>query len=348
MNLIGFSLICAFLHVGYQNPLSSWMLQPNVLVVEVNGALGQQALKCLHSADRVINDGDKDIMWKKNGKDEAQRGNSYLVKLQESLGRGNYSCYSTNGSFLNHTIVLIQENNTTRRKILAKPELEDYLKCSTQNFEGAFQCSWSWHRARVGEVALIRAGRGRDVECSVDISGQHWTCSSDQSHLSCSVDGTGDGISCVDKLHCAFAEEKQRIFFTVYVKTKNFLVESYNQHFYLSEIVKPDKVKIRRVNTSMIELTYPGSWSSPYSYFPLTFQVSQRRHGCKNCDKPCHDSTSTKTLMVNSSSTCQFEVENKWTVCVRAKDAFCNSQWSEWSHLEMRKKRKRKQRKQTN
>ncbi|XP_061691069.1 interleukin 12Ba [Syngnathoides biaculeatus] len=333
MNLIDFTLICAFLHVGYQNPLRSWTLQPNILVVEVNGASGQQALKCLHSAARVTNGGDKDILWKKNGKDEPQRGNTYLVKLEESLGGGNYSCHSANGSLLNHTVVLIQENNIATTKILVKTDLGKYLKISAQNFEGAFRCSWTWARTRVGKVAFIRAGRGRDVACSADISGQHWTCSSNQSQFSCSVDDTGDGISCVDKLHCAFAEEKQRILVTVYVKTKQFLVESYSQNFYLSEIVKPDKVKIRRINTSMIELTYPGSWSTPHSYFPLTFQVSQRRHGCKTCDESCDDPNNTKTVMVDSSSSCQFEVENTWTVCVRAKDAFCNSQWSEWSHL---------------
>ncbi|XP_019739461.1 interleukin 12Ba precursor [Hippocampus comes] len=333
MNFIDYILMCAFLHVGYQNPLSSWTLQPNVLVVKVNGSPSQQALKCLHSAEGLTNGDDKDILWKKNGREEKQRGNSYLVQLEESLGGGRYSCYSTNGSLLNHTVVLIQED-TTRRKILMKTDQEEYLKCSTQNFEGAFRCSWTWHRTRFGKVALIRAGRGRDVECSVDASGQRWTCSSGQGQISCSVDGTGDGISCVDKRHCAFAEEKHRIFLTVYVKTEHFLVESYSKHFYLSEIVKPDKVKIRRVNTSMIEVTYPSSWSSPSSYFPLTFQVSQSTRGCKNCDNPCENPTAAETVMVNSSSHCRFEVKSEFkTVCVRAKDALYNSQWSDWSHL---------------
>ncbi|XP_057706770.1 interleukin 12Ba [Corythoichthys intestinalis] len=345
MNLIYVTLICAILHVGYQTPLKSWTLQPNILVLEVNGKVGQQALKCLHSADGAMNGNDKDILWKKNGEDEAQRGNSYQVYLEESLGGGNYSCHSTNGSLLNHTVVLIKEDITEKKKILVKSDLGDYLKCSTQNFEGAFQCSWTWHRTRVGKVALIRVGRETYGECSVDSSGHHWSCSSD--NINCSVDATGDGISCKDKRHCAFAEEKKRISFKVYVRTKGFLVEDYSKHFYLSEIVKPDKVTISRLNTTMIELTYPGSWSSPYSYFPLIFQVSQSRHTCENCKNPCDDSTSAETVMVNSSNTCQVEVKKKWTVCVRAKDAFCNSQWGEWNHLRLRKKGKRNQRKHT-
>ncbi|XP_077434187.1 interleukin 12Ba precursor isoform X2 [Vanacampus margaritifer] len=334
MNLIDFSLMCAFLHVGYQNPLNSWTLQPNVLVLEVSGLRVQQALKCLHSAEGLMNGDDKDIVWKKNGKEEPQRGNSYLVQLEESLGGGRYSCYSKNGSLLNHTLVLIQEDSTEKSKILMKTDMEDYLKCSALNFEGAFHCSWTWDKTRVGKVALIRAGRGLGVACSLDASGQHWTCSSDQSHVSCSVDATGDGISCVDERHCAFAEEKQQIFLTIYVKTEEFLVENYSKHFYLSEIVKPDKVKIKKVSSSMIELAYPGSWSSPYSCFPLTFQVSQSTHGCKNCDNPCDNLANEEIVTVNSSSTCQFEVKSKSkTVCVRAKDALSNSQWSEWSHL---------------
>ncbi|XP_077465876.1 interleukin 12Ba precursor isoform X1 [Stigmatopora argus] len=345
MNFIDFILICAFLHVGYQNPVKSWTLQPNILVLEVNGKVGQQALKCLHSPDDAVKGDDKDILWKQNGRDETQRGNSYLVHLEESLGGGNYSCHSTDGSLLNHTVVLIKEDINERKKILVKRDNGDYLKCSTQNFEGAFHCSWTWHRTRVGKVALIKVGRETDGECSVDSSGLHWSCSSD--HLNCTVDATGDGVSCVDKRHCAFAEEKKHISFKVYVRTNGFLVEDYSKHFYLSEIVKPDKVTIKRVSSTMIELTYPDSWSSPYSYFPLIFQVSQSRLACKNCDNPCGDTTSAETLMVNLSNACQVPIKKKWTVCVRAKDAFCNSQWSEWSHLTLKKKGKRKHRKPT-
>ncbi|KAM9833509.1 interleukin 12Ba isoform X1 [Syngnathus typhle] len=348
MNAIDFCLLCAFLHVGYQNPLGSWTLQPNILVLKVNGSCSQRALKCLHSAAGFMNGDDKDIFWKKDDKEKAQRGNSYLVKLEESLGGGNYSCHSSNGSLLNYTVVLIQEDFTKKRKILMETDLAEYLKCTTQNFEGAFRCSWIWDRRRVGKVALIRTGRGTDDECSPDASGQHWTCASTESHISCSVDDSGDGISCVDKQYCPFAEEKKKIFFTVYFSNKHFLLESYSKQFYVSEIVKPDKVTIRKVNQSMIELTYPGSWSSPHSFFPLTFQVLQSKHGCKNCENPCDASTGAKMPMADSSSACLFELENNSrTVCVRAKDALYDSQWSEWSHLRLRKRPKGKQGKRT-
>lgn len=64
----------------------------------------------------------QDIFWKKNGQEQAQRGNSYLVQLEESSGGGNYTCHNKDGSLLNHTVVLIQEDETERRKILAKTD----------------------------------------------------------------------------------------------------------------------------------------------------------------------------------------------------------------------------------
>lgn len=94
-----------------------------VLVVEVDGSLGEQPLSCFGSPEEVIrrNNNSQDIFWKKNGVEEAQRGNSYLVPLEESLGGGNYTCHSKDGSLVNHTIVLIQEDKTKKR-ILVKTD----------------------------------------------------------------------------------------------------------------------------------------------------------------------------------------------------------------------------------
>lgn len=74
------------------------------------------------------------------------------------------------------------------------------------------------------------------TQCSVDASGQDWTCSSGQSNFRCSVDDSGRRILCVDEQHCPYAEETQHIHINVYVTTEHFLVENYSKHFYLSEI----------------------------------------------------------------------------------------------------------------
>lgn len=57
----------------------------------------------------------------------------------------------------------------------------------------------------------------------------------------------------------------------------------------LVSTVKPDKVSVSQVNSTMIQWSYPPSWSSPSSYFPLRFQVAQLRRGCSGCDDPCAD-----------------------------------------------------------
>lgn len=155
MKLFVCSVICTFLQVSRQNPTSHWTLLPHgmfvlyentsiapsqnrssitsfnsfvsillVLVVEVDGTLGQQPLRCLESPEErtMTDDQSLEIFWKKDGKQEAQRGNLYLVKLEESLGGGNYTCHSKDGSLLNHTVVLIQEDETERKKILVKTD----------------------------------------------------------------------------------------------------------------------------------------------------------------------------------------------------------------------------------
>ncbi|CAK6967769.1 interleukin 12Ba [Scomber scombrus] len=351
MNFFVVGIICTFLQFSCQKSPSHQTLLPNILVVEVDGSLGQQPLNCLVSAEELMRRDDKgqDIFWKKNGVEDTQRGNSYTITLEDSLGGGNYTCHNKDGSLLNYTVVLIQEDQTKMRKILVKTEeAEDYLKCSAQNYNGEFGCSWTWHRSRIGKVTFIRARRleDGDTQCSVDTSGQHWTCSSSHRNFSCSVDRTGNQISCLDEQHCPYAEESQQIHITVYVKTELFLVENYSKHFHLSAIVKPDKVEISKINATMIKWTYPSSWSSPYSYFPLTFQITQLRRGCKRCGNPCTDSKAIKTLTVHSTDICSFEVKRKAkTVCVRAKDALCDSQWSEWSHFRLKRNKDNKKNK---
>lgn len=62
----------------------------------------------------------------------------------------------------------------------------------------------------------------------------------------------------------------------------------------ICSLVKPDSVQISKVNTTAIEWTYPSSWASPYTYFPLTFQIAKLRRGCENCGNPCNHLNSRK------------------------------------------------------
>ncbi|CAL9707289.1 unnamed protein product [Knipowitschia caucasica] len=334
-------LLWAFLHITIQNPINYWTLKHNVLVLEVTGEhKGHYPLTCLTedaaSSLAVLCREDKDsgIIWKKNGNNLAH-GNIHCVALQESSGEGNYSCHDKDGSLLNHTQVLILEAN--KKRILQT----DSFKCSTPNYNGTFHCSWSWHPIRVGKVALIKVWRpsnSSDLHCTEDSSG-HWSCRTSRSDFSCSVDLSGHGFSCTDHQHCPFAEEAHFIHITLYV-VYDFHIENYSKNFYLSEIVKPDKVHIRKVKDNTVEWIYPSTWDNPYSYFPLTFQLAQLK------DKTaCGDIKTRKILTVNCTNDCSCKIKRRTkTVCFRAKDALSNSEWSEWSSEIIKPKKKRNRR----
>lgn len=130
------------------------------------------------------------------------------------------------------------------------------------------------------------------------------------------MDDGDNRVSCRLGQHCPYAEESQPIRITVHVSSKHFLVEDYSRRFFLSDIgetflgenvfflrsfradlcftVKPDKVRIRKVNATMVAWSYPSSWSGPFSYFPLTFQITQLKKRCKRCEDPCAHSRAKK------------------------------------------------------
>lgn len=154
MKLFILNIVCVLLQVTHQNPISHWPLLPHsrfdlyenisltpssndllnrplflcvlflVLVVEVDGTKGQLPLSCLETPEELTrrDSESQDILWMKNGEETAQRGNSYVVELEESLGGANYTCYSRDGSLLNHTVVLIKEDETKKGKILVKAD----------------------------------------------------------------------------------------------------------------------------------------------------------------------------------------------------------------------------------
>uniref|UniRef100_A0A8C6WMI8 Interleukin-12 subunit beta n=1 Tax=Neogobius melanostomus TaxID=47308 RepID=A0A8C6WMI8_9GOBI len=332
--MLFFLNLWSIFHLASQNPTHYWTLKPNVLVLVVTGEVGRHPLSCLHSGISTEDKG-RGIFWRKDGVKVESMGNTHFVELRESFGRGNYSCHSEDGALLNHTEVLIQEDDTQRKKILLP---EDYLKCSAVNYSGEFHCSWKWHPSRVGKVALIKALRSHipndspDLHCT-EVSDGQWTCLSSWSNMSCSVDVGRQSITCLDALHCPYAEETQFIRISVYL-SNDFLVENYSKHFYLSEIVTPDKVQISKVNKTTIEWTYPSSWASPYSYFPLTFQIAQfTEKGKVSCD--AINENMTKTVNCVDNCRCKLKGSTK-AVCVRAKDALSNAKWSEWSPVRLR------------
>uniref|UniRef100_A0A3P8XNM0 Ig-like domain-containing protein n=1 Tax=Esox lucius TaxID=8010 RepID=A0A3P8XNM0_ESOLU len=247
---------------------SSWTLQPNVVVVNVDGSLVQHPLSCVDDDWVWRRDGEEneEILWKMNGVPR-KRGNNFLVNLEERNGGGSFTCHRLDDSLLNQTMVLVNHLDGQKQQILTL----------LRKHQPRFHCSWNCTPSWVGEVMFVQAvTRSSEVltSCSVDATGKHWTCSSalGDSDIVCSLDSSGQSVSCEDRRYCPYAEETDRISLTVYIRS-NYLLEEYSSRFYLSEIVKPDQVFIKKVNNSAIEWSHPVSWNRPSSYFPLTYQI---------------------------------------------------------------------------
>ncbi|XP_076878047.1 interleukin 12Ba precursor [Brachyhypopomus gauderio] len=294
---------------------SYWTLKANELVVDEDIAkYGSKFLVPLVCGEAFEG---QDITWRREGGDELQqKGNRILVMVEERQG-GNYSCYSREGSYLNHTLVLVR---WPYRKIIKGTPEKGYIYCSAKSYSGSFQCSWTWDEKRAGKVVLIKVTR-----------------SNQEGIITCRMTSNGQGVTCQDQAYCPYAEEWDNINFTVYFQS-NYVIETYHLQFQISDIVRPDMVHIKK-NTTTLELQYPETWSTPFSYFPLTFQVKEIRCRKKNCDCSKH-----RPRKVHLTQGREWPLKEGVTVCVRAQDDLCNSSWSEWSRFRCMKNKKKNRR----
>ncbi|XP_051514025.1 interleukin-12 subunit beta-like [Myxocyprinus asiaticus] len=317
-------LFLQFFAVGaIKIPESYWTLKPNVLVVDVDTDKDVNMVEVPLICGEAYEG--ENVTWTKNqGEGLEAKGNKITVTIEGWKG-GNYSCFNTEGSYLNHSLVLAQ---WTFRKIIKNTPDKGYIHCSTNNYGGSFQCSWTWGANRDGRVAVVAHIKA--------------TRSHSESNINCHLDSSGQSITCLDQDYCPYAEEVERINLTIYFRS-NFVVETYSTKFYIMDIVKPDMVVINGINQTSVELGYPQSWSTPASYFPLTFQVKEIRCRKRNkCD--CSNPNSQEEIVKSH----QLPVTKGMTVCVRARDEFCNSSWSEWSQHKCNTRKNRRQRNRKN
>ncbi|KAJ8348125.1 hypothetical protein SKAU_G00267140 [Synaphobranchus kaupii] len=256
-----------------------------------------------------------DISWRHEGTPLPMGGNRITVTVEATMG-GSYTCHDNVGTVLKHQLLLVQLNNTNHNKILKRTGEADDIKCLSKNYSGIFHCSWQWSPDRVGAVVHVSAER-----------------SSGKDNITCSVDEGGSGITCMDQFQCSYAEELDYINLSVYVRYMYHL-EEYSSKFSITDIVKPDRIDITKVDGNTFQLEYPKTWSVPDSYFPLTFHVKvmplKKGWDCK------HDS---ERVLESFTRNRTFSVDNKreFRLCVRAQDKLCNSSWSDWNHYEVKR-----------
>ncbi|XP_031427526.1 interleukin-12 subunit beta isoform X2 [Clupea harengus] len=270
-------------------------LIPNVLILPVNESMSTVKLSCGNHSGV--------ISWKHNGNPMKEHGDQITTVLK-LFDEANYTCHSETGNVLNYTLVL-QQGIGFRNKILVKSESSDYILCSAKNFDGKFQCTWQLERkeAKCIHFTVARLSGGSE-------------------NITCSLNGST--LSCEDKSHCPYAEEPSRISMSAYFRSYSRF-EEYHRQFFISEIVKPEKVIITKVEDHTFKWEYPETWSKPPCYFQLIFQVKVVKP-----NDPCVPETHNKTINVM-----EFTVPKKYRksykLCVRAQEEASNSLWSDWS-----------------
>ncbi|KAM3869156.1 interleukin-12 subunit beta [Diretmus argenteus] len=247
----------------------------------------------------------------------ALHGNKVNVTVEEMDG-GNYTCHlSTDGQYLNHTLVLVQLDPDNMTVILEKTKHrhhgeESHIHCSGRNYNGSFHCTWKrTHSRSKAAVILVKAERNFQ-------------------EIACDLDADGSGVHCQDP-SCPYKEEQHHISITVYIHSISRL-EAYTNSFYLREIVRPERLpNLRNTEEGVFSWDYPDSWDKPCTYFGLQFGVKVVSRG-----ETCH---SNKTISIETPDTTE---ENSYTLsvkrkkyvfCVRARDKYTQGPWSEWSYM---------------
>ncbi|NXQ17011.1 IL12B protein, partial [Peucedramus taeniatus] len=308
-------LFCALLSLfSFAALLESapWKLQENVLVIDSQWDAEAPATTVELSCDSP----EEAVYWRKDS-GGTQRGKTLRVAVKELPDAGNFSCVSEQSQrVLSSSLLLIARigpHGLLIRDTLKsfKDPNRTFLKCEAKNYSGIFTCSWMTENNNPNVKFTIRSLEDPqgDVSCSSPVALTEGAL-------------TTYTAQCHKENFCPFAEEHQPIGISLEV-IDEVLYENYTTSFFIRDIIKPDPPQCQYVATNgTVTWTYPSTWSSPNSYFPLTFKVKVKR-------------TKRHRYQV-------YDAEEQWLqlpapgpaeVWVQARDRCYLSSWSHWSSL---------------
>eukprot|EP00062_Callorhinchus_milii_P021776 gi/632978862/ref/XP_007906151.1/ PREDICTED: interleukin-12 subunit beta-like [Callorhinchus milii] len=254
----------------------------------------------------------EEVIWLRDG--EAVQGGTVgasgqlIINNADQPDAGNYTCMR-NGVVVAHTYLFITEED--------KPPIfeSDGVKCISRNFNGMVTCSWKTKSNNsLFRVKYCRRNSTLKSEC-------------EPNQVNYSSSGLDYKASFVDSSFSSYAEEYKPIDFTLEAINR-VSYQSIRVPFYIRDIIKPDPPQAIKCTITNCKLNarweYPAEWPKPHSYFPLTFQISY---------SPIRNSSKNKTKIQEGISMEGVQVHKCKAVkiCIRAKDSFLNSPWSEWS-----------------
>ncbi|KFZ48161.1 Interleukin-12 subunit beta [Antrostomus carolinensis] len=310
-------LLCALLSLfSFAAVLEAqWKLKENVYVIESewNDETPAKRVKLTcNTSDEALS-----VYWKK-GTELRGTGKTLIAEVKEFPDAGNYTCLTANTheiiSYDFFLITKIDSNGQMIRSILKsfKEPNRTFLKCEAKNYSGIFICSWMTENESPNVKFTIRSLKGSQGDI---------TCSSPVAHTDKSV--TQYTVQCQKENYCPFAEEHQptEMFLEVIDEVE---YENYTSSFFIRDIIKPDPPQCQYVATNgTVTWTYPRTWSTPKSYFPLTFRVKVESTKKRKSQVYDADEQSIQIPMTGL----------KDKISVQARDRYYNSSWSEWSSL---------------
>ncbi|NXN86918.1 IL12B protein, partial [Bombycilla garrulus] len=305
-------LLCALLSLfSFAALLESaqWKLQENVFVIESQWDAQAPATR----VELTCNTSEEGVYWKKDSR-RKQEGKTLIAEVKEVPDAGNYSCLSKEShKLLSSSLLLLARINSLgqmKRLILKsfKEGSEEFLKCEAKNYSGIFTCSWMTENNSPNAKFTIRSLKGSqgDVSCSSPVA------------------VTEGGLTtytaqCHQESFCPFAEEHKPIDIVLEV-VDGVEYENCTASFFIRDIIKPDPPQCQYVaSNGTVTWTYPRTWSTPNSYFPLTFKVKVKR--TKRHRYQVHD-TDEQTLQLPAGPA---------EVWLQARDRCYLSSWSESS-----------------
>ncbi|XP_006864982.1 PREDICTED: interleukin-12 subunit beta [Chrysochloris asiatica] len=306
--------------------MAMWELEKNVYIVELDWYPDAPGELVVLTCDTAEEDG---ITWLSEQKGEVVgSGKTLTIQVKEFGDAGRYTC-KKGDEILSHSLLLLHKKedgiwSTDILKDQKEPKSKTFLKCEAKNYSGRFTCWW---------LTAIST----DLKFSVKSS----RGSSDPQGVTCGAVTLSEEklrvdhreykkymVECQEDSTCPAAEESLPIEITVEAIHK-LKYENYITSFFIRDIIKPDPPKNLQLkplaNSRRMEVSweYPDTWSTPHSYFSLTFCIQvQGKNKIEKKERSCMDKTSAKVI-------CHKDTK----IQVQARDRYYSSFWSEWASV---------------
>nr|XP_056703885.1 interleukin-12 subunit beta [Euleptes europaea] len=336
--LILFSVLCFAAHSE-----AKWKLQDNVSVAVTLSSYRQpnyfivsslfygKNVYIIDSTWTSSSPSEKVHLCNVSGKDYWMRDNetdrhhdSWERDVKEPLDAGNFTCWNKTNGLLSYTTLYVARIGEGKLMLHSVLESEGSgkrnFKCTANNFSGNFTCSWMI-APQIQNQSLKFAVRSLNMN---NISGSI-TC---EEPIRDTTTLRKYSVSCKKERSCPAAEEYQQIEICLDVFDNN-LYENYTLNFFIKDIIKPDVTacEIAEISTSsQLSWKPPQTWSTPVSYFGLTYQIKKKgtQDRIYEVDNP--------TQLENGNLGCSDRIRGNEVCYIRSRDRYNkNSAWSEWS-----------------